>query len=211
MNWFDDQSVHKIEWEENRFVKKYNMSLKKFYVQYAGTMGYVFDYKMVLEVAEKLKEDSEIVFQMIGAGSQKDAFIREANERNLTNIHFLPLEPQEMVSDVYSACSVCFIPLKRGIIGNSVPSKAGLLMACEKTIITSVDEDSDYYSMINENAGIAVSNKNPQDVVKAILKLKNNPSECYRYGEKGYKYGKTIYSRQYNIKRYIDLIKECER
>lgn len=211
VNWFDDQSVHKVEWEDNRFVKKYDMSQEKFYVQYAGTMGYVFDFKMVLEVAEKMKEDGDIIFQMIGVGSQKEAFIREADERKLTNIHFLPLEPQEMVSDVYSACSVCFIPLKRGIIGNSVPSKAGLLMACKKPIITSVDEDSDYYYMINENAGMAVSNKNPQDVAQAISELKNNPTKCYAYGEKGFNYAKMIYSRQYNMKHYIDLIKECVR
>lgn len=211
VNWFDDQSVHRVEWEDNRFVKKYNMSKEKFYVQYAGTMGYVFDYKMVLEVAEKLKEDSDIVFQMIGAGSQKDLFIREAEERKLTNIQFLPLEPQEMVSDVYSACSVCFIPLKRGIIGNSVPSKAGLLMACKKPIITSVDEDTDYFDMINQYAGIAVSNLKPDMVVRAILKMKENPDFCFTYGNIGYEFGHELYSRSNCMKKYIRLLEECSK
>lgn len=64
---------------------------------------------------------------MIGFGSQYDQFIAEAKERRLDNIVFYPLEPQPMVPHVYSACSICFIPLKRDIIGNSVPSKAGLL------------------------------------------------------------------------------------
>lgn len=211
VNWFDDQSVHKIEWDKNRFVKKYDMSLDKFYVQYAGTMGYVFDYKMVLEVADQLKDDKEIVFQMIGEGSQKEKFMREVEERKLINIRFFKLEPQEMVSDVYSACSVCLIPLKKGVIGNSVPSKAGLLMACKKPIITSVDEGSNYFNMINQYAGIAVSNDNPEGVVEAILKLKNNSEECCYYGEKGFEYGKTIYSRQFNMRKYIELIKMCNR
>ena len=51
VNWFDDMTVQEISWEDNRFVKKYNLSEHKFYVQYAGTMGYVFDYEMVLTVA----------------------------------------------------------------------------------------------------------------------------------------------------------------
>lgn len=209
VNWFDDQSVHRVEWEDNRFVKKYNMSQEKFYVQYAGTMGYVFDYKMVLAVAEKLKKDRDIVFQMIGAGSQKDVFIREADERKLTNIHFLPLEPQEMVSDVYSACTVCFIPLKRGIIGNSVPSKAGLLMECKKPIITSVDEDTDYFNMINHYAGIAVSNLNQDMVVQAILKMKGNSDFSSTCGNTGYEFGHELYSRSNGMKNYIRLFQKC--
>ena len=116
VNWFDDRSVHEVSWSENRFVNKYGLCKDKFYVQYAGTMGYVFDYKMVLNVAEKLKGYNDIEFHMIGEGSQKESFIKEAKERELSNIVFFPLEPQHMVSDVYSACSICLIPLKRVLL-----------------------------------------------------------------------------------------------
>lgn len=132
LNWFDDKAVHFVDWDKNRYVKKVGMSKDKFYVQYAGTMGYVFDYKMVLEVAGMLKKYKDIEFQMIGMGSQKDTFVKSAEEQGLDNIKFYPLEAHEMVSDVYSACSICYIPLKHGVIGNSVPSKAGLLMECKK-------------------------------------------------------------------------------
>ena len=209
LNWFDDSSVHEVPWSDNRFVKKHNMSPEIFYVQYAGTMGYVFDYNMVVTVAEKLKEHKDIVFQMIGEGSQKEAFIQTAKDRGLNNIVFLPLEQQEMVSDVYSACSVCFIPLKKGVIGNSVPSKAGLLMACKRAIITSVDENSDYYNMVNEYAGVDAANDEPDRIVRAILYMKNNRDVCTQYGKSGYKYGYELYSRSNNMKKYLDLFSEC--
>ena len=209
LNWFDDNSVQEVEWESNRFVKKYGMLKDKFYIQYAGTMGYVFDYKMVLEVAERLKTFKDIEIQMIGAGSQKEAFIIAADERNLNNISFLPLEPQEMVSDVYSACSVCLIPLKHGIIGNSVPSKAGLLMACKRPIITSVDSDSEYAKEINDNRiGIACPDDDPQSVVDAILYLYNHPQEGYEMGLRGYEYGRVRYSRTKNMSDYNELFKK---
>ena len=209
LNWFDDSSVHEVSWSDNRFVKKYNMSQEKFYVQYAGTMGYVFDYEMVISVAKKLKEHKDIVFQMIGEGSQKDVFIQTAKEEGLNNIVFLPLESQEMVSDVYSACSVCFIPLKKGIIGNSVPSKAGLVMACKRAIITSVDENSDYYNMVSKYAGVAVANNDPDGIVRAILYMKDNRVVCTQYGKSGYEYGHELYSRSKNMKKYLDLFNEC--
>jgi glycosyltransferase involved in cell wall biosynthesis len=206
VNWFDDRTVHEVPWEENRFVKKYDLDKDKFYVQYAGTMGYVFDYKMVLNVAANLKSYKDIEFHMIGQGSQKDSFINDAKIQGLDNIKFFPLEPQHMVSDVYSACSVCLIPLKRGIIGNSVPSKAGLLMACNRAIVNSVDEDSDYYRMFNENkVGISVSNKDPDAVVEAILGLYNNKERRELYAKNGQKFGGMYYSRSINTKKFIDL------
>ncbi|PZX05940.1 glycosyltransferase involved in cell wall biosynthesis [Psychrobacillus insolitus] len=209
VNWFDDRSVHEVSWEENRFVKKYNLSRDKFYVQYAGTMGYVFDYKMVLEVAELLKEYKDIEFQMIGQGSQKDAFMKEKENRGINNILFYPLEPQEMVSDVYSTCSICMIPLKKGIIGNSVPSKAGLLMACNRTIVNSVDKDSDYYKMFFENdMGLSASNENPKGVADAILDLYNDNEMREQLAKNGHEFGKQYYSRSVNTKKFINLFEK---
>lgn len=206
VNWFDDRTVHEVPWEENRFVKKYNLSRDKFYVQYAGTMGYVFDYKMILDVAEILEPYKDIEFQMIGQGSRKEAFIKEKKMRGLDNIVFYPLEPQDMVSDVYSTCSICLIPLKRGIIGNSVPSKAGLLMACNRAIVNSVDEDSDYYRMFNENKmGISASNDNPKAVAEAILEMYNSKDKRELYAKNGQSFGKKYYSRSANTKKFIEL------
>ena len=206
LNWFDDKTVHRVDWENNRFVKKTNMDSCKFYVQYAGTMGYVFDYEMVVKVASILREHEDIEFQMIGMGSQKDAFTKAAQKHKLDNIKFLPLEPQEMVSDVYSACSVCYIPLKHGIIGNSVPSKAGLLMECHKPIITSADKGSKYLQEINDNQiGIGCSDDDAQGVANAILYLYENRDEAKKMGEKGYEYGHMLYSRTYNMNKYIRL------
>lgn len=211
VNWFDDRTVHEVQWNENRFVKKYNLSKNKFYVQYAGTMGYVFDYKMVLNVAEQLKDYKDIEFQMIGQGSQKDVFMQEKENRGLENIVFYPLEPQEMVSDVYSACSICLIPLKKGIIGNSVPSKAGLLMACNRAIVNSVDKDSDYFKMFNENQmGISVSNDDPKAVADAIIDLYTNKEMCKHMATRGHEFGKQYYARSVNTKKFINLFLKLE-
>ena len=206
VNWFDDQAVREIPREKNIFIQKYNMQRDIFYVQYAGTMGYVFDYMMVINVAEILKSNSDILFQMIGEGSQKEDFIKEANKRELNNIVFLPLEPQEMVPHVYSACDICFIPLKKGIIGNSVPSKAGLLMACRRAIVTTADEGSDYNAMINnEQIGIACPTDNPQIVADAILLMRNDTKFRNDCANRGYEYGKDLYSRTLNTRKFISL------
>ena len=187
VNWFDDRTVTEVAWESNRFVPIANMDREHFYVQYAGTMGYVFDYHMIIKVAELLKNEQKIVFQMIGEGSQKQAFIDTVKEKNLSNIVFLPLQKQDMVSDVYSACSTCIIPLKHGVIGNSVPSKAGLLMACKRSIVTSTDRGSKYNQMINDNGiGYAYGDDEPEKMAEAIMILFKNREACKEMGIRGY-------------------------
>ena len=208
VDWCDNSKVRKIDWEDNLFVKKYNLQKEKFYVQYAGTMGFVFDYKMIVTVAKLLKGFNNIEFQMIGKGSQKENFIQECEKHGLNNVVFYPLEPLEMVPHVYSACSLELIPLKKGVIGNSVPSKASQVMACRRVVVNSVDPTSKYYKMFNDNnIGISVSNEEPEAVADAIIELYQNDEKRKLYAENGNKFGEIHYSRTKNTALLIDEFK----
>lgn len=208
VNWYDDTSVKEISWEQNKFVEKYNLEKDKFYVQYAGTMGTNFNPDVILKVAEKLKEYPNIIFQMIGNGVRKEKFEKEACNLNLNNIKFYPLQPQEIVSDVYSACSVCIIPLKKGVIGNSVPSKAALLMACRKPIINAVDYSSDYAQMFErEKIGFSADVDDYDKISRDIIYLYENNEELIAFANRAKEYGILEYSRQVNTKKYVELFK----
>jgi glycosyltransferase involved in cell wall biosynthesis len=209
VNWYDDHSVIEIPKEENRFIKKYGIDTNKFYVQFAGTIGYVFDYKMIIRVATLLKDETNIVFQIIGDGNVKKQFVDEAREKQLTNIVFYPLQPLKIVPDVYSACSICLIPLKKGVIGTGFPSKSALLMACRRVVVNSVEEDSDYFKMFNNNdIGIAVSNDSPEKVANAIRYAYENPKQLSEMAEKAKIYGERYFSRKVNTIKFIKLYKE---
>lgn len=211
VNWYDDAAVKEVAWEDNRFVKQENMSKDKFYVQYAGTMGTNFNPDIIVDVAERLKENKDIVFQMIGDGVRRAKFEKAVQEKGLDNVVFLPLQPQDMVADVYSACSVCLIPLKRGVIGNSVPSKAGLLMACRRVIVNSVDVGSDYGDMFErEKIGFSADITDGEKIAKDILYLYENPEVREEYANRAKVYGEKEYSRTVNTKKYVDLFKSFE-
>lgn len=206
VNWYDESAVREVAWDNNRFVRKYNLSRDMFYVQYAGTTGYVFDYEAFLYVAQAFQKEKSVRFQLIARGSQFDLIQRLAAERHIDNIDFLPIEPQEMVSDVYSACTVCFIPLKKGIIGNSVPSKASLLMACGRPVVNSVDPDSYYYEEFPKNKiGISASCENYFESVEAIKYLLDNPSEREKMGQEAKKYCLQRYTSKNNVDLYLGI------
>ena len=189
--WYNEKEIKEIKKEHNKFIKKYKLDTEKFFVQFAGTIGYVFDYKTVIEVAKLLKEEKNIEIQIVGEGNVKEKFEKEVKQNNLENIKFYPLQPLEMVPDVYSACTICFIPLVKGVIGNGVPSKVPLLMACNRVIVNSV-EKSEYYRIFNDNnMGISLENGDYQGIADAISYLYKNPeirrrmeTNAKRYGEK---------------------------
>lgn len=207
--WYDDKSVREIPIESNRFIKKYNIPMDKFYVQFAGTIGYVFNYRAILEAATLLKSETDIVFQIIGDGNIKQQFMEEAEKLKLSNIQFYPLQPIEIVPDVYSACSICIIPLKKGVIGNGVPSKAPLLMACQRVIVNSVEPDSEYFRMFNDNGiGVSVSNDDHQALANTILKLYRNPNKVSQMAYKAKLYGEANYRSTCNTQKFLDIFKE---
>lgn len=210
--WFDVQSTREIPKEDNQFIKKYNIETNKFYVQFAGSIGYVFNYKTVIELAKRLKDNTDIVIQIIGDGNKKEAFVCEAQKLGLTNIEFYPLQPLEIVPDVYSACDVAIIPLMKGVIGNGVPSKAPILMACNRVIINSVEIDSEYARMfINNEMGCSVDIEDYEGLKDAVLDLYSSPQKVKRMAENAREYSKLNYSSVESTKKLMWIFEEVKK
>ncbi len=206
-NWYDDSKVRIVDYKENKFLQKYGIKKEYFFVQYAGNFGVTFDYKYILDVAASLKHNQLIRFQMIGDGAYKDDFVNEAQKRGLDNIDFYPWQPLDIISDVYSACDVAIIPLAKGVIKNSFPSKGSLLMACKKVILCATEQDSFYYKMINDNnVGICVSNQKPQEAVDALERIVAQKNLLDIIGNKAYEFGVANYSSSSNLPKLKYLL-----
>ena len=210
--WFDDKVDMQIEDHDNKFMAKYNLQRDKFIVQFAGSIGYTFDYKIVLEAAELLKDDTGIVFEIIGDGSFKTDFVKEVEKRHLPNIIFFPMQPVSIVPDVYRACDVEMIPLRATTIGVGVPSKAPIVMACKRPIINAVEEESDYYRIFNErNMGISVPVGNAKEFASAILRLYKEPDTRMKMAENAWKYTNEYYSSTAGTQKFMTAFSAMER
>lgn len=170
--WFDDRRSYDIPWDENRFVKKFDVPHDKFYVQFAGSVGLQFNWKTMLEVAKLLRDEPDIVVQIVGDGCVKQEFMDAVKAERLTNIAFYPLQPVDLVPDVYSAGDICLIPLRREVIYTGTPSKMPILLACGKAIVSSVEKDSLYAAMVErEDLGVCVEIDNAEELAEAIRAL----------------------------------------
>ncbi|MEG0409103.1 MAG: glycosyltransferase family 4 protein [Bacilli bacterium] len=207
--WFDVNTIREIETKDNRFIKKYDIPTDKFYLQFAGTIGYVFNYETVIELAKRLKQENNIIIQIIGEGNVKNQFMAETKRNKLNNIKFYPLQPMELVADVYSACNLCIIPLKKGVIGNGFPSKTPILMACKRVIIASVEMNSYYCQMFSsKKMGVGVEITDYDRLAEEILRLYRSPETISLMANNAYDFCAKNYSSSLSVRKLIDIL-EC--
>ena len=205
--WYDVATAREIPRENNRFMQKYNIPGDKFVVGFAGTVGYVFNYHTVIELAKRLLPHKDIEIQIVGQGNVRDEFVKEAESLGLTNIAFFPLQPVELVPDVYSACDIEIIPLQKGVIGNGIPSKAPILMACRRPIVNSCEINSHYAQQFIENKmGESVDIFDYDGLYNAVMKLYNSPETIKTYAENGYNFVKDNYSSTKSRKKLKEVI-----
>ena len=148
-NWYDNDIIKNVPDSKNSFMNKYNLKREYFTVQYAGNIGFVFDYVSFFDLASMFRGVVNVRFQLIGHGSMLEKAKQYYNQLGLNNVDFLPMQPYEIVSDVYSYADVEVIPLKKGVIFHSVPSKASLVMGCSTPVVYIIDKESTYGKFIN--------------------------------------------------------------
>lgn len=206
-NWYDSSMIHEVKGEENQFIKKFHIDRSKFIVQYAGNFGYTFNYKAVIEVASILKDKTDIEFHMIGNGGFEGEFKNEA--KNLPNIKFFPWQDSDIIKDVYSACHIEFIPLSKGVIWTSFPSKCTLLMACGRTFLCMCEKSSQFYKFVNENkVGFCTARTDYERTAQIIRRLANDRRRLKQYENNAKKCGEKYYSSEINANKYVDIFRK---
>lgn len=106
-------------------------------VLYAGNMGKKQGLEIVLEAADKLKNDSQLHFVFVGAGAHVDTLKAGAAKRSLPNIHFKPLQPWERVPEMLAMADVHLVIQKCGAADAVLPSKlTNILSAGGYAIVT---------------------------------------------------------------------------
>lgn len=202
-SWYDSDSIHFVSEDDNSFVKEFNIDTNKLLVQYAGNIGQVFAFEEFSSVVRLLKDNTKIEFHIIGDGAKLD------NLKKLTegceNIKFFGWQSQARMNEIYSYCDIEIIPLRRGVIGNNVPSKTALALACGKPIISIVEESS-YFSLFPSN-GVGFSFKHNQinELVEQLIALSNKKHQTTS-NKHCVSFSKEYYSKEKNLSSFVGLI-----
>lgn len=142
--WAIFQENEKMPKEDNFFIKEHGLE-NKFIVQYSGNIGVTHNVEALVEIAEILKDNDKILFQIIGRGPRKPTLKKLVNDKNLPNCSFLPFQTDEVFPFSLSAADVGVVILDETTSKGSVPSKSYNLMSYGIPSLYIASNDSQLY------------------------------------------------------------------
>lgn len=140
--WSIFQANERVPKDQNPFIKEHNLQ-DKFIIQYSGNIGLTHKVEVVVELAELLKDNNDIIFQIIGRGPRVPALQNMVEEKNLPNCTFLPFQTDEMFPFSLSAADLGIVILDELTSKGSVPSKSYNLMSYGIPSVYIAGEDSE--------------------------------------------------------------------
>lgn len=200
-NFVDTEFIRPLP-KINEFSSAHRLT-DKYVVLYAGNVGLSQGLEVILAAAERLSAHREIIFLIIGQGSCRDELMMAAARRGLTNVKFLPLQPEADVPLVYAACDVALIPLRRGITEHSVPCKTYSIMAAGKPFIAGVDAGSNVAELARAvGCGVCVPPEDGRALAEAVLCLQSAPEAARLMGQQGRAHVARHFARALITNRY---------
>lgn len=133
-NWADVEYIKPIPKKNNTFIRQHLLE-DKVIVMYSGNMGLTHDLESLINAAELLKEENEIIFVLIGEGGQRQKLVDMAKKRQMSNVMFLPYQDAVKFPQAMAAADIGVVTLGTGAEGISVPSKTYVNMAAGLSLL----------------------------------------------------------------------------
>jgi glycosyltransferase involved in cell wall biosynthesis len=139
---------------------------------YAGNMGVAQGMGILLELAERLKPQSEIGFLFVGRGSDAQRLCAEAMQRGLDNIVFFDeIDPDE-IPGLYAQCHIGLIALDRRHKTHNIPGKFLSYMQAGLPVLASINPGNDLVELIlSEQVGCVCTDSSAETMVANALKM----------------------------------------
>jgi len=180
----------------------------KFVITYVGAHGVANHLIQLIDAAEQL-QDTNVVFQLIGAGMKKEELRQEVMKRNLKNVIFIDSVSKKEVFKYILASDVGASVLKKVDTFKTIYSnKTFDYMSCKKPILLAIDGVS--RELVNTaGCGVYVEPENTKAIVQGVLELLGkDKNELKEMGTSGYNFAKKHFDREKLAKEYILKIQE---
>ena len=172
--WTNNTFFKDVLPSDNEFIKKYDLQ-DKFIISYSGNLGKTHPVEKIIELAQKLVGQHEIIFLIIGDGDKKDQLLKMQKKLSLPNLKILDFQPTILFPHVLAAADIGVVTLESDAGDLSVPSKTYNLMSAGKPILAISKESSELSKIVNNNKiGKNFCENEVAEMCEFILDLKTN-------------------------------------
>jgi len=199
-NWADGSALNPGATGMNPLHAEWGLA-DRFVVGYSGNFGRLHEFQTLIGAAEALRERSEIVFLLIGAGAQRDALETASGARGLTNVVFKPYQPRRALAHSLGVADVHVVTLRPEFEGLVVPSKFYGVAALGRPTIFIGDPEGEIGTILREaDCGICVTQGDVDGMVAAIMRLRDDAQLRERMGRNA----RAVFDRRFDKTRAIE-------
>lgn len=173
---------------------------------YIGTHAYYHGLDTLIEAATQLRNESGIVFLMIGDGPERARLKQTCIDRGLTNVVF-GQSPYEEMDQLYSIVHASIATLRKIDVAKGMRlSKVFPSLSCGVPVIYSGVGEAAELLEANE-CGVVVEPEKPPILAQAIMNLASNPSMRDKMGRAGRALVESEYSWSTIVERWLKEIR----
>lgn len=184
----------------------------RFVVAHAGNLGYAYDFASLLRAAELLRDDSGILFLIVGAGVRQQELQEQIASRALENVRMLPFQPEAELPWLRAAVDVHLSLYAKGAVQSSLPSKIYEIMASGRPAIVSAERATDLYRLVNAvGCGICIEPEDADQLCSAIRTLYRDRAQAELLGRRGREAAVQSNSRKAAVEAYAALLARTAR
>ena len=194
-NWCDGTLVYPTVAADNRLRAEWGLT-GRFVVGYSGNMGRVHEFATLIEAADRLRDDPQVIFLFIGNGYYRAWIENEAKRRGLGNIMFRPYQPRERLLDSLGVPDVHVISMRQEMDGLVFPSKLyGILAAGRPPLFIGARQGDVAQILRSAQCGLVVGEGDAGSVVEGIRQLHTDPDLKQMMGNRA----RALFERHYDI------------
>ena len=203
-NWVDTVALRPIK--ENNSFRSDHLLDGKFVVMYSGNIGQTQRFDMLLDAAERLKDDEGIVFMIVGGGVRCQEVQDSVESRGLQNVRFLPYQPKSYLPQSLGAADIQFIMLDRTMTRLMMPSKLYSALASGACVLGLGDPDSHLAEVIVDNGcGWFFDESQLDELVGQIQLASQEPQLVRSVGAASRSYAVQYCDRDVAIEKYSQV------
>ncbi|MBL1385757.1 MAG: WcaI family glycosyltransferase [Colwellia sp.] len=160
----ESQIIHFPNWSDTDFVtpqtcgevlkKEWGFKPTDKIVLYAGNIGNKQGLEVVLDAAKHYQTQPNVKFVLVGAGAYVDTLKANANQLNLSNVVFMPLQPWEKVPQMLALADVHLVVQKKGAADAVLPSKLTNILSAGGHALVTAEPHTELGQIANKHTGI---------------------------------------------------------
>ena len=188
-NWENGNSHLEIQ-DSKKIREQYGIE-NKFVVIFGGNIGKPQKMENIIELVKSCSNIKDMVFIIIGNGTEKDKIKNLADQYNLDNLILKDKIPRREYNELLRIADIGLISLNEDFTIPNFPSKVLSYFNLKKPVLASLDLSTDFGHMLVEtNSGMWAEAGKTDLLKEKLMLLYNNRELRLQMGLNGYNYKK---------------------